>query len=140
MPDLQVKSLDTKYVADYESWFDSRASTNILFKESKHSGLASPYSHAWTGSLDGEIVAVAILSVDEMRHNHLEFAVKPSERRQGIGSEMMSQVIAEPVITDALYTQVAVDPGNTAGQKILRHGGFAQTGYNPDGLLEFKKQ
>jgi len=139
MNNLQVETQDAKYLERYENWFD-RATTNILLKETRHLGLSSQDTQLWTGSIDGEVIAVALFYIDEMHDGHLDFAVKPSERRQGIGTELMSRVLAEPLLKNSSKIQVEVATENTAGQKILQKNGFVRIGYTPEGLLEFIKR
>ena len=140
MQDLQVETLDTKYLAEYESWLNRRASTNLLLKQSGYQALDSPDNLAWTGSIAGEVVAVALYYIDEMRHGHLDVAVKPSERRHGIGAEIMTQVLADPTVKASISIQVVVEPENTAAQKIARKTGFVLTGHDPEGFLVFTRQ
>lgn len=137
MQDLHVEPLDVKYLADYETWLAHRAATDILFKQSEHQELDGQGTQAWVGSIAGEAVAVAVFSLDEMHHGQLNFGVKPSERRQGIGAEMITRVLAYPIVNDSLNVQVVLEPENTSGQKIARRAGFVLTGYTPEGLLAF---
>ena len=140
MQDLHIELLETKHLEEYGSWLDHRATTNLLLKQSNYQDLDSPETQAWAGSIAGEVVAVALLYLDEARHGHLDFAVKPSERRHGIGAEMMTQVLADPVVKDLINIQVVVEPENIAGQKIARKTGFVLTGSNPEGFLVFTRR
>lgn len=138
MHDLRIEPLDIKQLSFYEGWFD-QATVDMLLKQTKHLGLVNKDTHAWRGSVDGEVVTVALLSITEVYHGHLDFAVKPSERRHGIGAEMMSRMLVEPLVKKLSSLQVAVEPENTAGQKVLHNASFVQTGYSPEGLLEFRR-
>jgi len=139
MSDLTIQHLDTKSLSNYESWFDNRATANMLFKQSEGQDLSNLGSQAWSGSIDGQVVAVAFFSTDIMHHGHFYLAVKQSERRHGYGTEMMKQVLSEPIVRDLVSNHVTIEPENVGAQKILRKTGFVQTGYTSEGYLEFEK-
>lgn len=140
MDELSIKPLGVNALIRYGSWFDQRAASSILFKEAKHQELFRDVSEAWAGVINDEVVAVATLSLDTMRHGHLDFAVNPSDRRSGIGSSMIGQVLALPTVTNLVSTQVVVEPDNVAGQKILHKFGYVQIGFSQENLLIFEKR
>lgn len=139
MADLKLEPLSTVALTNYINWFDNRDATNILFKESEALHLLMQGAEAWAGIQDGEIVAVAFMARTVMNSGRIFFAVKPSMRRHGIGSQMMRLVLSEPNIRNLNTTKVNVEPENVGGQKILRKLNFVLVGHTPEGLQEFEK-
>jgi predicted acetyltransferase len=136
---LDIKQLDPKSLTEYESWFDNWAASNVLFKQANFDDLIRQGAHAWVGSINNEIVSVAFYTRTITREGYLYFAVKPAVRRKGIGAEMMSKVLNEPLVKDLSSAHVSVSSDNIAGQKVLRRTGFIQTNYSPEDYIEFEK-
>ena len=140
MQDLQIKPISSVGLAEYEPWFDNRSASDILFKQPGHSTVAGRDLQAWSGVKDGEVVGVVIFHIDADNQGHLDFAVKPSERRKGIGYSMVALVTNEPTVRKVSKIHVSVGPENTAGQKILESKGFAHAGTTPEGYFNFEKR
>ena len=140
MQDLQVEPLDIKYLSLYEAWFDQRAANYSLFKQSKLQDISSHNSWAWAGRIANEVVAVALFHLDDMRKGRLNIAVKPSERRHGIGAKLTDLILKEPALKNSTSIFVSVEPENIAGQKILVKNGFSKVDFNEEGLIDFVKQ
>ena len=138
MHGLQISPVDKKDLINYENWFDLRGANYLLFKQSKHGPLADQDLKdvkVWTGSIAGDTVAVALYYQDETRRGFLDLAVRPSERRHGIGAEMTERILEEEALKNSPTVQVDVEPENTAAQKILHGAGFVHTGHNSEGWL-----
>ena len=69
----------------------------------------------------------------------MECMVKPSARRQGIGSQLVEYILRQPSVETLMHLHAAVDRNNIAAQKTLDEQGFTRTGYTADGRIEFAR-
>src|SRR5579862_3806908 len=119
MQSLVIEAIDPAHLAEYEGWFGQQSAASFLLKEAHYSNWSGSDARAWVGRADGSVIGVAVVTLDTPHHGHLDLAVKPSERRQGLGGIFMQQLLAEPAVKALAHLQVAVETGNTAGQKLL---------------------
>jgi RimJ/RimL family protein N-acetyltransferase len=95
---------------------------------------------AWVAVREGEVVAYASFSSDKAGAAYVGFIVKPSARRQGIAKEFIPRLLEHQDIKR--YSKIIGSSrlGDTATEKILRHAGFYQTGYDENGLMMYERR
>ena len=140
MDGLTIVPLTENYASLAESWIAPDAAT-VLLNLSVTSGKFSSdkQSLGWVALLGKEPVAIATLTVDRQRIGRLDFLVKPSERRQGIGAAIVTYVLEQPETQTVSKLEALVEFDNTAAQKILARQGFTSVGYSSDDRLRFER-
>ena len=93
----------------------------------------------WAVLQDNEVLAIATVKLNKEHVGYLECMVKPSARRQGIGSQLVEHVLRQPSVETLVHLHAVVDRGNIAAQKTLDEQGFTRTGYADDGRIEFAR-
>lgn len=140
MPDLNIVPLEHKHLAQTESWASSQNAAKTLLKQPVLSVGPTPDAHGWAALDDGgRLMAIAAVRFDKEHVGYLECMVKPSERRRGIGSEILEYVLDRPEIRSLIHLHAAVAMSNISAQKSLDEHGFTRTGYTDDGRMEFAR-
>lgn len=95
---------------------------------------------AWVATRSGEVVAYASFDVTPAGEAYVGFIVKPSARRQGIAKEFIPRLLQNQDIKR--YSKIVGTSrfGDTATEKVLRHAGFYQTGYDQNGLITYERR
>lgn len=93
---------------------------------------------AWQVIRGNEAVAVVTIDIDGSNVGHINLAVMPSARRQGVGSQAIAKVVVTEDVKELRSLRASVSISNTAAQKILIKNGFSRLGNSPDGNLEFQ--
>lgn len=147
MNDLQFVPFDERYLSEAESWFDHGLSLQTLGRGlrdySQWSGSSVPQGHSqhrWLITQNDEPIAFVDIRINHRHDAYLTFAVKPSARRQGIGKEVVSQLLARPELNGAHHVIAFSEPANTAGQKLLIDQGFRRGELSPEGFIEFTRR
>lgn len=143
MDDLIIRSANATDLEEVRNWMthDSGMTASITDFDPNHDliKLDNP-EDCWVAELHGELVALASLDEDRMRQAHLGFVVKPSRRRQGIAKAFIPRLLEHQDIKR--FGKIIGRPGlaDTAAQKVLRHAGFHQAGYDENGLIVFERR
>lgn len=124
---IDIVPIDESHIAQVASWFQAVPSVGL------HDSLG------WVAVQHNQPIAVATLSYDGDHIAYLNFVVHPSERRQGIGDELVRQVLAQPDVQAVSHLHALVELDNQAAQKILNHAGFTHTGSSPDGRFVYER-
>lgn len=132
--------LKQEHISQVEGWQSGQNATKTLLKEPV-TGLAPGSDiHGWAAvRADGEVVAIATVSLNREHVGYMECRVKPSERRHGIGSQMVDYVLGRPEIKGLIHLRAAIDLSNISAQKTLEEQGFFRRGYTSDGRIEFSR-
>lgn len=96
-------------------------------------------SDGWVAVLDGEILGVGVITSTPEHVAYLDFEVKRSARRQGVGAQLVEGILSSPYVKTLTHLKARVTPDNTAAQKILTRRGFSRVGTSPEGQLEFER-
>jgi ribosomal protein S18 acetylase RimI-like enzyme len=124
---IDIIPIDESHIAQVASWFEA-----VPF-----AGLRD--SAGWVAVQHNEPIAVATLSYDADHVAILNFVVHPSERRHGVGEQLVRTVLAEPDVRSVSRLHAYVELDNVPAQKILDHAGFSHIGNSPDGRLVYEK-
>ena len=136
---LEIVPLEKHYADQIQTWANQSASKALL----KQSGLnTNPegVTSGWVTLRNQTPIAVATIHVDIQHIGYLEFMVKPSEQRQGVGAQLVEYVLQQPVVKTLSKLRVLVEHDNIAAQKILAQKDFSRIGYSAEGNLEFEKR
>ena len=141
MDGLTFVPLTASYIAQIEDWLTPDTEESVSMLPMAATGrLNEARSQGWVALHDNLPVAIATLNVGSQGVGHLNFLVKPSERRLGIGASLVSYVLDQPAVRAVRTLEAFVEFDNTAAQKILTRDGFSNIGYTPDGRLRFEKR
>lgn len=124
---FDIVPIDETHIAQVASWFEPVPFAGL------HDSLG------WVAVQHNGPIAVATLSYDADHVAYLNFVVHPSERRHGVGGQLVRHVLAEPDVRAVSHLQALVEPDNTAAQKILDHAGFSHIGTSPNGRQVYEK-
>ncbi|MBI1857059.1 GNAT family N-acetyltransferase [Candidatus Saccharibacteria bacterium] len=142
MDTITIKKLEPSHLSQISEWFNTDAAST-LFKVPQLSSFDFGYLgsrfQGWV-ALDGDnIVAVVTIDVDEQNDGYLDFAVKPSERRQGIGDYVVANILKDPFVNNLGKLSASTTSDNSAAQRTLINNNFLKTGYTPEGYLKFER-
>jgi predicted acetyltransferase len=137
--EIKIVDLQPKHLTQVESWASSQNATKTLLKLPGTSLSPTSDMHGWAVLQDNEVLAIATVKLNREHVGYLECMVKPSARRQGIGSQLVKYVLHQAPIETLIHLHAAVDRSNIAAQKTLDENGFTRTGYAADGRLEFAR-
>ncbi len=137
--DVTIVDLQPKHLAQVESWATSQNATKTLLKQPVTPLSPSSDMQGWAATQDNEVLAIATVKLNEEHVGYLECMVKPSARRQGIGSQLVEYVLHQPSVEILTHLHATVDRTNIAAQKTLDDKGFSRTGYSADGHIEFAR-
>lgn len=126
-----------EHLAQVERW-SPREVAKTLLKLPK-APPATPDSHGWAAVRDNKVLAIATIRFNKERVAYLNCIVKPTEARQGIGTQIIGYVLKQPAVAGLAHLHALVNQDYVAAQKILEAKGFSRVGYGPDGKLEFAK-
>lgn len=139
MDTLVIESINPHNLGRYEDWLHEQ-SANMLFGSSQSFVGEKRETLAWQVQRDDENVAIVTIDVDGNNIGHINLAVNPDVRRQGIGTKAIAQIVLEPGFKALRSVKATVAPSNTGGQKILIKSGFSRVGFDSEGLIEFEKR
>ncbi len=138
---LAIVPFDPRLASRIEAWASQTAVRALLklpevnLPVSQNSGLM-----AWVALRNDEPIALATVSLNDQHIAYLEVLVKPSERRQGVGGQIVEYILEQPAVKELTRLHALVEQDNVAAQKILNQAGFSRIGYSAeDGRLEFAK-
>lgn len=143
MEPIVVQALEPHHLSQIGTWFDTGAANTLLkvpqlsafdFKELGNK------LRGWVVLDDGKVIGVATVIVDEQRNGHLNFAVKPSEQRQGVGNALVEQVMADPGVKDMSRLFAVAETNNVAAQKTLEKNNFMRAGHTAEGYFQFERR
>jgi ribosomal protein S18 acetylase RimI-like enzyme len=135
MDDVEIVPLTPSLAAQVEDW--SGDSSNSLLRRLARNDTQD--NEGWVALVGNKPVAIVKIDVDSSRTGVLDFTVKPSERRHGIGAHVVEYALSQPSIASLTRLRAVVEYDNTPAQKILSREGFSQVGYTPEGRLEFER-
>jgi len=145
---LAFKKFQQAYYPEYAAWFvDPELNRRLgpMDQEWLHAVLAEPEAEGitWAVFRDDELVAVieTVFDPDDQRSAVImATAVKPTLRRQGLGTAVLQRLLAmhQTKSIDAHLAYVAQD--NESARRLIEQVGFVQTTVEPDehGYLEFQ--
>jgi GNAT superfamily N-acetyltransferase len=137
--DITIVDLRPEHLAQVDRWASSQNATKALLKLPGTSLLPTSDMHGWAVLRDNEVLAIATVKLNKEHVGYLECMVKPSARRQGIGSQLVEHVLHQPPVETLIHLHAIVDQTNIAAQKTLDSQGFSRTGYAADGRIEFAR-
>lgn len=140
MADLKIVPLTQKHLAQLEGWSSSQNADDTLFKLPVPSLAPTSDTFGWA-ALDnkGKVMAVATVQLNKEHIGYLECRVRPTERRHGIGSQIVEYVLGQPRVEGLIHLRAAIDMSNVSAQKTLDEHGFYRRGYTSDGRIEFSR-
>ena len=139
MPDVTIVDLQPEHLTQAEAWATSQNASKTLFKLPGASLSPTSDTQGWAVLQDNEVLAIGIVKLNKEHIGYLECMVKPSARRQGIGSQLVEYILRQPSVETLMHLHAAVDRNNIAAQKTLDEQGFTRTGYTADGRIEFAR-
>ena len=139
MDDVTFAPLSGQHLAEIEGW-SSASAVDMLLKQpgAGASGIGAA-SQGWVALRGSDPIAVAIVTSDRQQGGYLDFFVKPSERRHGVGGRIVEHVLVQPGVAALRQLRALVEFDNTAAQKILSRRGFSSVGYSADDRIEFER-
>jgi ribosomal protein S18 acetylase RimI-like enzyme len=138
-PPVTIVDLHPKHLTQVETWTSSQNTTNALLKLPGTSLSPTSDMNGWAALRDDEVLAIATVKLNKEHVGYLECMVKPSARRQGIGSQLVEYVLRQSPVETLIHLHAVVDSTNIAAQKTLNTYGFSRTGYAADGRIEFAR-
>ena len=139
MENVDIVPIKTEHLAQVETWASRHAATKTLLKLPRIPIAAGPGSYGWAAVRSQEVLAIANVQLNKEHVGYLNCVVKPTEARQGIGTQMIEYVLKQPAIDDLVHLHALVDQDNAAAQKILDKQGFSRVGYGADNQIEFAR-
>ena len=137
---VDIVPLKPEHLAEAEGWSSGQNAAKALFKLPGASMKPTSDTHGWAAvNPNGKALAIAIVKLNEEHVGYLECMVKPSERRHGIGSDIVKYVLEQPEIKGLIHFRAAIDFDNISAQKTLEEKGFFRRGYTADGRIEFSR-
>lgn len=138
MDSITVVPLSSEYRGQVEGWATASA-VRTLLKSPEISLASDSNNQSWVAVVDGQAIGLGTISIDHKHVGYLDFMVKPSERRKGIGAALVNVILDSDFAKSLSHLNASVDHDNTAGQKILTRHGFSRIGINENGQLEFAR-
>ena len=140
MDSVKIVPVKPEHLAQTEGWASGQNAAKTLFKQPVRSLAPTSDMHGWAALDDDcKVLAVAMVRLNKEHVGYLECMVKPSERRRGIGSEIVEYVLRQPEVKSLIHLRAAIDLYNIPAQKTLDEQGFFRRGYTPDGRIEFSR-
>jgi len=133
---MTVVRMDSTYQAAIEGWASPNALKTLLKLPETSFG---NNDNSWVALRKGMPVGLCSVNGDDNGVAYLDFIVKPSERRTGVGSAMIEKVLNDPVVNSITRMHAVVTQDNTGAQKLLEKNGFSRIGFSEDGRLEFER-
>ena len=140
MQDVTIVPLKPEHLAQIEGWASGQNAAKTLLKLPVPSLSPTSDTYGWAALEDnGSVLAVATVILNKEHVGYMECRVKPSERRQGIGSQIVNYVLSQPEVKGLIHLRAAIDMANISAQKTLEEQGFFRRGYTEDGRIEFSR-
>ena len=137
---VKIVKLKPEHLIQTGGWSSGQNAAKTLFKLPGASVKPTSDMHGWASlGPDGKVLAVAIVTLNKEHIGYLECMVKPSERRRGVGSDIVEYVLEQPEIKGLIHFRAAIDMDNIPAQKTLEEKGFFRRGYTADGRIEFSR-
>jgi ribosomal protein S18 acetylase RimI-like enzyme len=133
---ITIIPLEQRHKFQIEGWGTPNALKTLLKLPEISLGHGTN-SESWAAMLGDEVLAVGTITLNPQHVGYLDFLVKPSERRQGIGLLLVEGILRSPFARELGHLHARVEPENTAAQKILSKEGFSRVGTSEDGKIEF---
>lgn len=135
--DITIEPLSPGFVDQIEGWSNPEA-VRVL-RGLPETGVVGDQM-GWVAVVGGQPIAVATVNAAGSATGFLDFAVKPEERRQGVGARLVAYVLDQAAVNRFARLSAAVELDNTAAQKILTRNGFSRVGFATDGRLEYERR
>jgi RimJ/RimL family protein N-acetyltransferase len=139
MENVSIVPLSSDHLAQVETWAHRDAATRTLLKIPRAPDNADPDSYGWAAVHDQHVLAIATVQLNKEHVGYLNCIVKPTEGRQGIGTQIIDYVLKQPAIDDLIHLHALVNQDNTPAQKVLEAKGFTRIGYGSDNQIEFAR-
>jgi RimJ/RimL family protein N-acetyltransferase len=139
MQDVVIMELRPEHLAQVESWASQNTAIKTLLKLPATPSEAASDSHSWVALNDEEVVAIATVKLNTEHIGYINCIVKPTAKRQGIGTQIMEYVLRRPFVTDLVHLHAVIDPANTPALIVLDSLGFSKTGYDANGYVELAR-
>jgi ribosomal protein S18 acetylase RimI-like enzyme len=136
---LTIVPFEPAYAHRIETWSSHNAASMLLKQPGINSPAALGQVHSWVALSGDDPIAVATIHYDSDHIGHLDVMVKPTERRRGVGGELVEYTLNQPDVKDIRRIKARVEHDNIAAQKMLSRQGFSRVGDTDDGRLEFEK-
>lgn len=137
--DLVMKAAQADNLAQVEGWASRGDADRALLKMPSLPSAGKPSSHQWVAVAGEEVIALSTIDLTEEHVGYLNCIVKPGHGRHGIGTRMIEYTLSQPSVKQLAHLHAAIDPSNTAAQKILNRYGFSRVGYHADGRIEYAR-
>jgi RimJ/RimL family protein N-acetyltransferase len=147
---LEFKPFQREYYAEYASWFadpDLNHQLGPMDEEWLEAILSEPEAAGitWAVFRGPELVAVVETFFDpqnELPAGFSAVAVKPTLRRQGIGSAALQELITRHHNQGFTEHIAYVSTSNPAGRRLIEKAGFVPAASEPNeyGYLEFRQR
>lgn len=134
--ELTIRRLEVADQHQIEGWASPSALKTLLKLPETSFGTNS---NAWVALRNQVPVGVCSINENSNGTAYLDFIVKPSERRTGVGTVMIEAVLRDPVAGNIMRLRAVVEQDNTGAQKLLVKNGFSKIGFSEDGRLEFER-
>lgn len=140
MDDITIVPLKHEHLAQVEGWSSSQNAAKALLKLPGTTLSLTSDMHGWAAvGADDHVMAIATVKLNKEHVGYMECRVKPSERRHGLGSQIVEYVLSQPEIKGLIHLRAAIDLANISAQKTLDEQGFFRRGYTADGRIEFSR-
>ena len=139
MQDISIMPLEPAHLTQVGNWATHDAAKTLLKIPGAPAVSATSNSHGWAAVRNQEVLAIATVELNKERVGYLSCTVKPTEARQGIGTQLIDYVLKQPAIEGLVHLHALVDQNNSGAQKILETQGFSRVGYGVDNRLEFAR-
>lgn len=139
MRDVTIVPLKNEHLAQVESWASGQSAAKALLKLPVPSLSPTSDTFGWAAMDDGQVLAIATITLNKEHIGYLECRVKPSDGRQGIGSQIVEYVLSQPEVKTLIHLRAAIEMSNISAQKTLDEQGFFRRGYTADGRIEFSR-
>jgi RimJ/RimL family protein N-acetyltransferase len=139
MPDVVITALKSEHLAQVEHWASRNAAVKTLLKLPGTTHEATSDAHGWVALDGGETIAIVTVNLNKEHVGYINCVVKPTAKRQGIGTQIMEYVLGQPFVADLVHLHAVIDPANTPALKVLDGLGFSRTGYDANGYVELAR-
>jgi RimJ/RimL family protein N-acetyltransferase len=140
--EMNFVKLDRENVSIYAAWFeDAELRKRLSLPDDNWLNYITSGSNAqaWLCYDEGQAVAHIQLDTEEDKSGSIALAVKPSLRGQGIGTKVLREFVASPLIAHLDYLEAGIEEDNLASQRVFSKAGFVLrgTGADEEGFLHF---
>lgn len=136
--DVAIVPFDPSHAADIGAWAGQHA-MHTLFKLPSVVASSPNSTLAWVALKKERPIGIVTVTRQHGAIGQLDVMVKPSEQRQGIGSQLVAHALTQPDVQAFSHVRAHIPQDSLGAQKVLTRKGFSRTGYTEDGLLEFEK-